>query len=106
VKSASRLDHTSYAGGTLLNIKFDPSLFADERGMNLFMSLVKAQCDLGVYELTPNVVSTEMLRDAQRNPDEYRGLIVRVAGYCAFFTELWSDVQEHIIERTVQKTWD
>jgi formate C-acetyltransferase len=65
------------------------------------MALLKSMCSLGVYHVQFNVIDQEKLIAAQQNPDEHRGLLVRVAGYTAYFTELGKDVQDEIIGRTV-----
>ncbi len=87
--------------GTLLNLKVEPEMLSDENGIQQLMALLKSMCSLGVYHVQFNVVDQEKLIDAQNNPDEYRGLLVRVAGYTAYFTELGKDVQDEIIGRTV-----
>ena len=84
----------------LLNMKLDPSLFSDERGIVDFMAFMKTWHDLGLYHVQFNVVSPEMLREAQKQPEKYRGLMVRVSGYCAYFVDLVKDVQDEIIART------
>jgi len=104
LKSVSKIPHDMYVSGTLLNMKIDPSLLQDERGVRSLMSLIKSMCDLGVYHVQFNVVSEETLRDAQKNPEKYRDLLIRVAGYTAYFIELNKEVQDEIIGRTTQKS--
>ena len=87
----------------LLNMKLDPSLFADERGTGDFVGLMKTWHDLGIYHVQFNVVSPETLREAQKHPEKYRGLMVRVSGYCAYFVDLYKDIQDEIIARTTFK---
>jgi len=84
----------------LLNMKLDPSLFRDERGAGDFMGFMKAWHDLGLYHVQFNVVSPEMLREAQKHPEKYRGLMVRVSGYCAYFVDLYKEIQDDVIART------
>ncbi len=84
----------------LLNMKLDPSLFQDERGVGDFVSLIKGWHDLGIYHVQFNVVSPDTLREAQKDPDSYRDLMVRVSGYCAYFVDLYKDIQDDIIART------
>lgn len=84
----------------LLNMKLDPLLFKNERGVENFVSLVKSWHDLGIYHIQFNVVSPEILRNAQKQPEEYQGLMVRVSGYCARYIDLNTDIQNDIIERT------
>ena len=102
LKSLSRIDHAKHVSGTLLNMKLDPSLVKDDRGKRSLMHLLKTMCDLGVYHIQFNVVYPEALRDAQKHPDKHRGLLVRVAGYSAYFVELDRAVQDEIIARTTQ----
>jgi pyruvate formate-lyase/glycerol dehydratase family glycyl radical enzyme len=84
----------------LLNMKLDPSLFRDERGVGDFMGLMKSWHDLGLYHVQFNVISPEILREAQKHPEKYRGLMVRVSGYCAYFVDLYKEIQDEIIART------
>jgi len=102
LKSVAKIDHARHVSGTLLNMKLDPSLLKDERGMKNLMSLLKSMCDLGVYHIQFNVISPETLREAQKEPEKYRNLLVRVAGYSAYFVELDKIVQDEIIARTTQ----
>lgn len=103
LKSISSFDHSRFENGTLLNMKFDPSSVQNEHGLGNMMSLLKSLCTLGVYHAQFNVVSQETLLDAQKNPQNYRDLLVRVAGYTAFFVELDKAVQDEIISRSTQK---
>jgi len=103
LKSVSKINHQLFPAGTLLNMKLDPSLFKDERGTGSFMSLIKSMCDLGIYHSQYNVVSPEILMDAQKYPEKHRDLLVRVAGYSAYFVELGKEVQDDIISRTTLK---
>jgi len=100
LKSVSRIDHARHPSGTLLNMKFDPALFKDEKGVRNLMNFLKGMCDLGVYHIQFNVVSAETLMAAQKEPEKYRDLLVRVAGYSAYFVELEKPVQDDIIART------
>jgi formate C-acetyltransferase len=100
LKSASKINHQKFAAGNVLNMKLDPSLFKDERGISNFMNLIKSMCDLGLYHSQYNVISPEVLLEAQKCPEKHRGLLVRVAGYTAYFVELGKEVQDDIISRT------
>ncbi len=100
--SVSRLDHFIASNGTLYNMKFHPSALAGDSGLESFVSLVRGYFDQKGSHMQFNVVSRETLRDAQRNPDKYRSLVVRVAGYSALFTTLSRSLQEDIINRTEQ----
>ena len=71
-------------------------------GISQMMALLKSLCSLGVYHVQFNVIDQEKLIAAQKHPEEYQGLLVRVAGYTAYFVELGKDVQDEIIGRTVQ----
>lgn len=102
LKSVSKINHALFGSGTLLNMKLDPSLLGNERGKRTLMNLLKGMCDLGVYHIQLNVVSPETLREAQKYPERHRNLLVRVAGYTAYFVELEKTVQDEIISRTTQ----
>lgn len=103
LKSVSRLPHDRFVQGTLLNMKVEPEMLNSENGITQMMALLKSMCSLGVFHVQFNVISRETLLKAQKTPDDYRGLLVRVAGYTAYFTELGRDVQDEIIGRTEQK---
>ena len=102
IKSVASLPHGRFVQGTLLNMKVEPDLFSTEFGVSQMMALLKSLCTLGVYHVQFNVIDQEKLIAAQKHPEEYRGLLVRVAGYTAYFVELGKDVQDEIIARTVQ----
>ncbi len=102
LKSVANIPHDRFVQGTLLNLKVEPSLLNEENGIQQMMALLKSMCSLGVYHVQFNVVDQEKLLLAQQYPDDYRGLLVRVAGYTAYFVELGKDVQDEIIGRTVQ----
>jgi pyruvate formate-lyase/glycerol dehydratase family glycyl radical enzyme len=104
IKSVAKIDHVR-TGGTLLNQKFTPQLLADEVGMNKLAQLVKTYFKLDGHHVQFNVVSSEMLRDAQKHPEKYRDLIVRVAGYSDYFVDLGVDLQNEIIKRTEHSTF-
>ena len=100
--SVSRLDHGIASNGTLFNMKFHPSALAGESGLENFVALVQTYFEMKGSHMQFNVVSRETLRDAQKNPDKYRSLVVRVAGYSALFTTLSKSLQDDIINRTEQ----
>ena len=102
LKSAAKMDHVR-TGGTLLNQKFTPQLLADETGLNALVSLIRAYFKLNGHHIQFNVVDTATLRKAQKNPEQYRDLIVRVAGYSDYFCDLSEVLQEEIIARTEQQ---
>ena len=101
IKSASKMDHLS-TGGTLLNQKFIPSVVEGEDGLENMVSLVKSYFDLDGHHIQFNVIDRQTLIDAQNNPDEYKDLIVRVAGYSDHFRNLSKALQDEIIGRTEQ----
>ncbi len=100
--SVSTLDHTIASNGTLFNMKFHPTALAGRQGLENFVSLVRGYFDRKGSHMQFNVVSRETLLDAQKNPDKYRSLVVRVAGYSALFTSLSRALQDDIIKRTEQ----
>ena len=100
--SVSVLDHGIASNGTLFNMKFHPSALAGDAGLENFVALVQTYFEKKGSHMQFNVVSRETLRDAQKNPDKYRSLVVRVAGYSALFTTLSKSLQDDIINRTEQ----
>ncbi len=100
--SVSRLDHYIASNGTLFNMKFHPSALAGASGLESFVALVRGYFDQKGSHMQFNVVSRETLRDAQANPEKYKSLVVRVAGYSALFTTLSRSLQDDIINRTQQ----
>lgn len=100
--SVSKLDHYIASNGTLFNQKFHPSALAGQKGLENFVALVRGYFDQKGSHMQFNVVDRETLLDAQKNPDKYKGLVVRVAGYSALFTTLSKSLQDDIIRRTEQ----
>lgn len=98
--SASKMDHERISNGSSLNIKLLPKIFDTEEGRRRFESMLRGYFDMGGAHVQFNVVDNEMLRDAQKNPDNYRGLIVRVSGYVAYFVDLGESLQNELISRT------
>ncbi len=103
LKSASKIDHIR-TGGTLLNQKFTPSFFEDSESYHKLTALIRSWFRMDGHHIQFNVVSAGTLRDAQKNPEQYRDLIVRVAGYSDYFNDLGEDLQNEIIQRTEQAT--
>ncbi|MFH1893165.1 MAG: trans-4-hydroxy-L-proline dehydratase [Candidatus Zixiibacteriota bacterium] len=99
VKSAAKIDHLR-TGGTLLNQKFTPQILEDDDGITKLAHLVRAYFKMDGHHIQFNVVTAETLRMAQRKPEKYRDLIVRVAGYSDYFVDLGIDLQNEIIRRT------
>ena len=104
IKSAARMDQAR-TGGTLLNQKFTPQLLGDEAGLERLVHLVRAYFKLDGHHIQFNVVDAETLRAAQREPDRYRDLIVRVAGYSDYFCDLSETLQNEIISRTEHQSF-
>lgn len=100
--SVARLDHFIASNGTLFNQKFHPSALSGREGLEKFVALIRSYFDQKGSHMQFNVVSRETLIDAQKNPDQYRHLVVRVAGYSALFTTLSRSLQDDIINRTQQ----
>ncbi|MBQ3276414.1 MAG: glycyl radical protein, partial [Oscillospiraceae bacterium] len=101
LQSASRLNHGCCSGGNVLNIKFSPSALESSGSLTKFADMVRTYLvDLKGYEVQVNVVSGKMMRAAQKNPNEYKDLIVRMAGYSVRFIELSEEIQNDIITRT------
>jgi trans-4-hydroxy-L-proline dehydratase len=101
-KSLSKID-VARTGGSLLNQRFLPQALAGEEGIGKLASLVRTYFKLGGHHVQFNVVDTETLREAQKKPEDYRGLLVRVAGYSDYFVDLDANHQEEIISRTAQE---
>ncbi len=100
LKSVSRLPFNLASNGTLLNMKFLPSFFKNNNDLKNFSALLKVFIRLGIHHVQFNVVDVQDLLNAKKDPDSYRGLTIRVAGYTAYFTELAEDLQDEIIART------
>jgi len=99
IKSLGKLDQTK-SGGTLLNVRFVPSLLKREEDQKKLGSLVRTYFKLGGHHIQFNIVDTATLRDAQLHPDNYRDLLVRVAGYSDYFNDMTLQLQNEIIART------
>lgn len=100
LKSVSKMDDDCTTNGGLLNMKFLPDFFKTETGITKFCHFLRTFVDLEIPHIQFNVVSRQNLLDAQKHPEQYRSLTVRVAGYTAYFTELAGDLQNEIIART------
>ncbi|SNT07125.1 formate C-acetyltransferase [Anaerovirgula multivorans] len=104
MRSAAKINHDIHTGGTLLNIKLSPELLQTDKSLVNLASLIRAYFELGAFHVQFNVISTETLREAQLNPEEYKDLLVRVAGYSTQFVNLSREVQDAIIERTTYES--
>ena len=91
--------------GVLHNMKLDPAMLSSPEGRQALIALIRTHGILGGAQIEFNCITQERLLAAQRNPEEHRGMVVRVAGYSAFFTELCREVQDEIISRTTQAHW-
>ena len=98
--SVASLDHVLITNGSQYNQKYHPSALAGEKGIRSLAQLIRTFFDMGGYHIQFNVVSSDTLRAAQKEPLKYKDLVVRVAGYTAFFTDLNPDIQNDIIDRT------
>ena len=101
LKSVSKINHEVHTSGTLLNMRLDPASVEGDIGLKRISQIIRTFVDLNIYHIQFNVVNSEVLRNAQQAPDEYKSLIVRVAGYSAYFTELCREMQDDIINRTI-----
>lgn len=99
IKSLGKLDQTK-SGGTLLNVRFTPALMRREQDMAKVGSLVRTYFKFGGHHIQFNIVDTATLLDAQKHPDQYRDLLVRVAGYSDYFNDMTAQLQNEIIART------
>ena len=102
IKSASKIDHVQ-TGGTLLNQKFMPDLLKDKKGILSLVNLIRSYFAMDGHHIQFNVVARETLEQAKLHPENYRDLIVRVAGYSDYFVDLTPDLQDEIINRTVHQ---
>lgn len=100
LKSAGKINQTYHTGGTLVNIKLSPDLIATDRGLANLAALIRGYFALGAFHVQFNVISPEVLLKAQEKPDDYRDLLVRVAGYSTQFVNLSKKAQDAIIART------
>jgi len=101
-KSVGKLENVKVPHGCVLNQRFHPSIFEGEGKVELFADYMRSYVELGGWECQYNIITTETLKDAQVHPDKHGDLIVRVAGYSAYFTALEKELQDDIIHRTEQ----
>lgn len=100
LRSVACIDQKKFSNGTLLNMRFHPTALSSESGMEKLIALIKTYFALGGMEMQFNIVSSQVLRKAQENPADYRDLVVRIAGFSAYFVELYKASQDDIIRRT------
>ena len=103
-RSLGKLDQ-SKSGGTLLNQRFLPGVLEGDTGIDALAALIRGYFQLGGHHIQFNVVGSDTLRDAQRHPDQYRDLLVRVAGYSDYFVDIGKDLQDEIISRTAHEEY-
>ena len=99
IRSLGKLDQTK-SGGTLLNVRFIPALLSRQQDLEKFGELIREYFKLGGHHIQFNIVDTETLKKAQENPDDFRDLLVRVAGYSDYFNDMTAQLQNEIIART------
>ena len=103
MRSVTKIDHSLYPNGVAYTVSLSPAIFSGKEGMEKFISLIETYIKLGGMHIHFNVVDVNTLLDAQKNPEKYRDLLVRVAGYSAYFVDLTKDVQDEIIKRYSEK---
>ena len=100
IKSVTAIDSSKFAGGFILDLKFSKDVFSTSENRKKIKDLFKAYIAMGGMQLQVNVVDSDALRDAQKNPEKHKDLIVRVWGFSAYFVDLPLEFQEHVIKRT------
>ena len=105
IKSASKLPTHRFALGGPLNLRLSPQLVATERDINNLMSFLRAIEEEGIYHIQFNIISSESLRKAMKEPENYRDLMVRVASFTVYFVDLTAEQQMDIINRTEHQGW-
>ncbi len=103
LKSVSKLDNYLLSNGSLLNVKFTPATLEGQPGINKLSDFIRAFMKLKLQHVQFNVLNADTLKLAQQSPEDYAGLVVRVAGYSAFFVELSKEIQDDIIRRTAHE---
>lgn len=105
MRSCAKMDQDIHSGGTLLNMRLSHDLVATRRQRNLLTSIVQSFFDMGAFHIQFNTLSTETLLDAQKHPENYKDLLVRVAGYSTQFVHLSKGLQDSIISRSVHDSF-
>jgi formate C-acetyltransferase len=105
IRSVSKMPHGRFTMGTSLNQRLSPQLLATDRDLDNFVAFLRTFEELGLYHIQFNVVSSAFLRNALKEPEKYKDIMVRVASYCAYFVELDPASQMDIINRTEQEGW-
>ena len=102
LRSAAKLPHRALSNGDQLNIRFTPTSVEGDEGAEKLKQLIKTYFSLGGMQVQFNVVGTEALREAQKKPDDYKDLVVRIAGFSTYFVSLDKFTQDDFIRRTEQ----
>ncbi len=102
LKSVAAINHAAFRNGTLLNMKFHPAAVRGDEGARKLRKLVETFFSMGGMHLQYNVVGADQLREAQKSPDQYKNLVIRIAGFSAYFVELDVSLQNDLISRTDQ----
>ena len=100
INSILKFEHDKYVNGTLCNMKIHPTSLQGEGGWQKLQALMETYFRGGGMELQLNIVSSDTLRDAQKNPEKYKDLVVRIAGFSAYFVEVYKEAQDDLIRRT------
>ena len=101
LRSVSKVNHELHTAGTLLNMRLDPVSVEGDMGLARVSSIIRTLVDLNIYHIQFNITSSDVLIKAQQDPEKYKSLLIRVAGYSAYFTELCKEMQDDIIQRTI-----
>jgi pyruvate formate-lyase/glycerol dehydratase family glycyl radical enzyme len=105
MRSAAKLNQDVHSGGTLLNLRLNEDLLKTKRGQSNLGSMIQSFFSLGAFHVQFNTISTEVLRKAQEKPEDYKDLLVRVAGYSTQFVNLSKSMQDAIIARTAHENY-
>ncbi|MDO7785855.1 glycyl radical protein [Desulforamulus aquiferis] len=105
MRSAAKLNQDVHSGGTLLNLRLNEDLVSTKRGQSNLGAMIQTFFSLGAFHVQFNTISTETLRKAQKNPENYKDLLVRVAGYSTQFVNLSRSMQDAIIARTAHENY-
>ena len=98
-RSVAKLNHLKLTGGSVLNMRFNPDVLKDQKNIRKFASMIRVFCETGGALVQFNIVDTETLKNAQKHPEQYNDLLVRVATYSAYFVELSTELQDDLINR-------
>jgi formate C-acetyltransferase len=103
INSIIKLDHAHITGGYAFNLKINDDWLKEKSGINAFKGLIKTYFEQGGLQMQFNFISSEILKEAQKHPENYEGLLVRVAGFCEYFNKLDKNLQDEIISRTMHE---